>query len=290
MGYTPITDIAGADSAVAELYGKADAAIKALAGISTDWSKIAGKPSTYPSDWATLTGKPSTYPSDWATLTGKPSTFPSDWATLAGKPSTYPSDWATMSNKPATFAPSFPNNTWVVVGDDAKIGDMNIAHTLGITSATSADRGYINFSQTAGNGLGAVNGGDLTWRGSAVWHSGNFNPATKSDTSHTHVYLNHPDDDRGNSWPMPNSIARAARFHFKNGGYIGSGTNYVGVLSFSPWDGTSGSTGDCSYQLLFGSTATNGGTARLWMRNGIDSTWFGLVEFYHTGNLSFQTS
>ncbi len=49
MPYKPIADIAGADSAIADLYGRADAALKAIATLS---------PSTHTHDWASVTGKP----------------------------------------------------------------------------------------------------------------------------------------------------------------------------------------------------------------------------------------
>jgi hypothetical protein len=64
------------------------------------------------------------------------------------------------------------NSQGVRIGDDAYIADVNVGHTLGIISQTSTDRGYINFSQTSGNALGCVNGGNLTFRGRTVLHTG----------------------------------------------------------------------------------------------------------------------
>jgi len=47
----------------------------------------------------------------------------------------------------------------------------------------------------------------------------------------------------------------------------------------APWDGTSGSTGDASYQMAYGSTATNGGgIPEFNIRKGIDSN----MEFWYT--------
>ncbi len=48
MPYTPIKDIAGANSAIADLYGRVDAAMKALAQGTADWGSILGKPGTFP--------------------------------------------------------------------------------------------------------------------------------------------------------------------------------------------------------------------------------------------------
>jgi hypothetical protein len=54
----------------------------------------------------------------------------------------------------------------------------------------------------------------------------------------------------------------------------GTGGNYAGVMTYAPWVGTTASTGDASYQLAFGSTASNGGgIPELNIRKGIDSTW-----------------
>lgn len=63
-----------------------------------------------------------------------------------------------------------PNNTvGINIGDDARLADRNVANTMFLEGQQNADRAYINFSQTYGNHLGAVNGGNLTWRGSRVW-------------------------------------------------------------------------------------------------------------------------
>ncbi len=59
-------------------------------------------------------------------------------------------------------------------------------------------------------------------------------------------------------------------------------------MTFSPWDGTSSSTGDSSYQLAFvnldGVNAS--GTPGLRLRNGIDTTWNDWVTLFHTGNFT----
>jgi hypothetical protein len=84
------------------------------------------------------------------------------------------------------------------------------------------------------------------------------------------------DDSRnpGDSNHLPNTKARAVRFSFAGANYTGTGGNYSGVMHFAPWEGTTASTGDASYQLAFGSTATNGGgTPQLVLRKGIDTTW-----------------
>jgi hypothetical protein len=80
--------------------------------------------------------------------------------------------------------------------------------------------------------------------------------------------------DAGAAGYYPNSWARGFRFSFANASSTDTGGNYSGVLHFHPWDGTTASTGDASYQLAFGSTATNGGgMPQLRIRKGIDTTW-----------------
>ena len=62
-----------------------------------------------------------------------------------------------------------PNGTFgIIIGDDSRLADRNIANTLFLEGNQNNDRGYINFSQTSGNALGAIDGGALTWRGVAV--------------------------------------------------------------------------------------------------------------------------
>jgi hypothetical protein len=62
-----------------------------------------------------------------------------------------------------------PNSTFgIVIGDDSRLADRDVSNTLFVEGVQNTDRGYINFSQTTGNALGAINGGDLTWRGNAV--------------------------------------------------------------------------------------------------------------------------
>jgi hypothetical protein len=102
-------------------------------------------------------------------------------------------------------------------------------------------------------------------------------------------WLTFADTDRnaGSSTYYPNSATRAVRFSFSNAGYTGTGGNYSGVLHFHPWDGTTSSTGDASYQLAFGSTAANGsGYPQLRIRNGIDTTWNSWYDILTSYNYS----
>ena len=59
-------------------------------------------------------------------------------------------------------------------------------------------------------------------------------------------------------------------------------------MTFSPWDGTTNSTGDSSYQLAFyNQTGINGsGIPGLKIRKGIDTTWNSWYKIYTDGDFS----
>ena len=106
------------------------------------------------------------------------------------------------------------------------------------------------------------------------------------------LYLNagklyHSDNDRdaGSATYYPNAWTRGTRFSFATATSTGVSGNYAGVLHFHPWDGTTVSTGDASYQLAFGGTASNGsGTPMLRIRKGIDTTWNSWYDVLTTAN------
>jgi len=101
------------------------------------------------------------------------------------------------------------------------------------------------------------------------------------------TWYNYNDNDRNanSATYYPNASARAVRYFFANSSTTGTGGNYAGVLQFNPWDGTTASTGDASYQLAFGSTAVNGGgIPELNIRKGIDTTWNSWYTILHSGN------
>lgn len=99
--------------------------------------------------------------------------------------------------------------------------------------------------------------------------------------------LNTLDTDRSLANRLPTSTGQSVRFDFASASVTGTGGNYAGVMTFSPWTGTTASTGDASYQLAFGSTATNGGgNPQLRLRKGIDSTWNSWVDVLTSANIS----
>lgn len=113
-------------------------------------------------------------------------------------------DYLPLSGGTLTGVLTTPNGTHgIVIGDDSRLADRNVANTLFVEGAQNTDRGYINFSTTTGNSLGAIAGGALTWNGSTIWHAGNDGSGSGLDAdtldgnhasafataSHTHSYL-----------------------------------------------------------------------------------------------------
>ena len=66
------------------------------------------------------------------------------------------------------------------------------------------------------------------------------------------------DGDRNAATKLPTTSPSRVRYDFVAATTTGTAGNYAGVMTYAPWDGTTGSTGDASYQLAYGSTSTNG--------------------------------
>ena len=59
------------------------------------------------------------------------------------------------------------------IGDDAWIGDVNLADTLAIRGAFNTANAYIVFGSADTTALGRAGSGALTYGGNTVWHAGN---------------------------------------------------------------------------------------------------------------------
>lgn len=130
--------------------------------------------------------------------------------------------------------------------------------------------------------VGSVTGASFSGSGSGL--TGNAASLNIGGASYSTRVVSSPDGDRTQGI-APNTLSRSVTYDFKNAAVLeGTIGNYVGLMSYSPWDGLSASTGDCSYQLAFASTIANGGKPRLAIRNGIDTTWNSWNEIYHSGN------
>ena len=98
--------------------------------------------------------------------------------------------------------------------------------------------------------------------------------------------INFPDGPRNLSDRNPNWNNRSVSWDFVTATTVGGAGNYAGVMTFSPWDGTTSSTGDSSYQLAFYNiTGVNAsGIPGMRLRNGIDTTWKTWYTVWHSGN------
>lgn len=81
-----------------------------------------------------------------------------------------------------------------------------------------------------------------------------------------------------------NQYAHGLFSEFKNSGTFGFAGNYSGLITYANWLGTTGSTGDPTYQLLFSPNAANAtANPRLRFRAGIDTTWGAWGQVSHDG-------
>jgi hypothetical protein len=184
------------------------------------------------------------------------------------------------------------NQTFAIGGGGSNVsgkklhvhGGVTIGSNYAATSVTTnglAVEGAISASNFSGSSSG-TNTGDQTNI------SGNAATAGYSDEAKWISFLDGPRDlsDR-----LPNWNNRSVAWDFVGAGIANGSGNYGGVMTFSPWDGTSGSTGDSSYQLAFANnTGVNAsGQPKLSIRNGINSTWNAWYTLIHSGNIGSQT-
>ena len=115
--------------------------------------------------------------------------------------------------------------------------------------------------------------------------SGTWGISVTGSSSST-TFLSSPDGDRVAGNKLPTSNPRTVRFDFATAGSVGSAGNYAGVMTYAPWDGTSASTGDSSYQLAFTnqSGVNASGPAQLLLRNGINGSWNGWQTILSSSN------
>ena len=181
-------------------------------------------------------------------------------------------------------------------------GTSNISVPSNISPGTSGNvmisNGTTWTSSTISSNVSPGTSGNIMMSNGTVWTSSavptwNQNTTGNAATATTASYANVvgvSDGDRNAATKLPTITGHGVRFDFVGAGSAGTSGNYAGVMTFAPWDGTTTSTGDASYQLAFGSSTTNGGgTPILNIRNGIDSTWNGWYTIIHSGNIGSQS-
>lgn len=83
----------------------------------------------------------------------------------------------------------------------------------------------------------------------------------------------------------PNTYGRSISFEFKNSSFTSINGNYAGLITIAPWLGTTASTGDPNYQLLFYPAAANSTSApTMRVRAGIDTSWGSWSTILHENN------
>jgi hypothetical protein len=161
-------------------------------------------------------------------------------------------------------------------------------------NASRADSAYYNVGWFAGASSPAYSCDAVQIQSStgtlrATTFSGALSGNASSSTITTFVAS--PDGGRNpNTFALPTSNPRSVKYDFSGIGNITGATgNYAGVMTYSPWDGTSASTGDSSYQLAFcnWSGVNASGLPGLAIRNGINSSWNATwYQVLHSGNFS----
>ena len=85
----------------------------------------------------------------------------------------------------------------------------------------------------------------------------------------------------------PNTYNYGISSEFKNSSLYSATGTYSGLITYAPWLGTSASTGDPNYQLLFSPSSANATTVPvLKFRAGIDTTWGAWQTMLHSGNIA----
>jgi len=163
------------------------------------------------------------------------------------------SNWNTAYNKrPSSLG--FTSSTVTLTLGDASTITASVPTFNQNTTGTASNITAYTINQNVGSG-----------------NSPTFTGLALGDGVYTY---NDTNRDAGAAAYYPNAWTRGFRFSFANASSTSTAGNYSGVLHLHPWDGTTASTGDASYQLAFGSTAANGGgTPQLRLRKGIDTTW-----------------
>jgi hypothetical protein len=80
------------------------------------------------------------------------------------------------------------NGTNFRIGDDAWIGDINVANTFRVQGVQDATQGYIVFGNSNATALGRTGTGALTYGGNTIYHAGNSNTITSLGTIATGVW------------------------------------------------------------------------------------------------------
>ena len=168
--------------------------VKALANVTVTWASLTGVPafaSRWPT-WEEVTGKPATYaPSAHAHAASDITSGTFSDARIPTLAISKTSGLQDALNAKANLTGAIFSGGLVVNGSgqglDIRPGGVRIL----IRSDTDAPGGNatidaVNDSNSAFETL-RMRGANIVFNGQQVWHAGNFNPATKANTAHTHA-------------------------------------------------------------------------------------------------------
>ena len=168
--------------------------------------------------------------------------------------------------------------------DQATNKTITISHGSEPNAATHGDGALNVVSRVVLSANGHVNTVNVTNLATEfnkyLLTTGNAATATKAG------FVTVTDGPRNLSDRLPNWNSRSVAFDFVGSAVVGGVGNYAGVMTFLPYNGTTASTGDSSYQLAFcNRTGVNAsGLPDLKIRNGIDGSWNGFHTIFHSGN------
>ena len=159
---------------------------------------------------------------------------------------------------------------------------------------TGGDRLYLRNANagTWGSWLTIIHSGNIGSQSvSYATSAGSAGSASTAGYSDEAKWISYPDGPRDLSDRSPIWNNRSVAWDFVGAGTANGSGNYGGVMTFVPWDGTSASTGDSSYQLAFANTTgvNASGQPKLSIRNGINSTWNAWYTLIHSGNIGSQS-
>ena len=142
---------------------------------------------------------------------------------------------------------------------------------------------YVDPASTSVLNALTVGGSSVVTNNGGTWGI-NISGSASTSTSANRIIFN--DGPRNLSDRLPNTSARTVFWDFVSASTVSGTGNYAGVMSFSPWLGTTASTGDSSYQLAFlnESGQDGSGLPGLKIRKGIDTTWGSWYTLLHSGN------
>lgn len=181
--------------------------------------------------------------------------------------STNPNGYTTNTGTVTSVGGTGTVSGLTLTGSVTTTGNLTLGGTLTLTSANvTTALGYTPYNSSNPSGY--------------ITSSGNISGYSR--------YLVYNDGPRNLSDRNPNWSSRTVAFDFVTAAVANGAGNYGGVMTFSPWEGTTTSTGDASYQLAFGndSGVNASGMPRLSIRNGIDTTWKSWYILLHSGNFS----